>query len=168
MRAPRYVLLFWFGTLFCIDQLLKYYVLSSLAPNETLPILSFLSITATQNHGVTLSFFSSPLALHQYVLSLIALGCLLLIHSHAQKYSKNLIGTLSNAALWAGGLSNLFDRIVRGGVIDYLILHIGPFYWPAVLNLADLLICAGLFGIFMASSTAYHAKKAHQEEHPVH
>ncbi len=43
-----------------------------------------------------------------------------------------------------GGLSNLFDRILYGGVID--IFHIGSFS----LNLADLMIVAGLIWLIFS------------------
>ena len=30
------------------------------------------------------------------------------------------------ALLWAGGVSNLFDRVARGSVVDFMNLGIGP------------------------------------------
>jgi signal peptidase II len=46
-------------------------------------------------------------------------------------------------ALLAGGAAgNLVDRILHGGVTDFLELHAGSFYWPAF-NLADSAITIG-------------------------
>ncbi len=43
-----------------------------------------------------------------------------------------------------GILSNAFDRIFWGGVLDFIRLGLGVFYWPAF-NLADAAIVAGVF-----------------------
>lgn len=45
--------------------------------------------------------------------------------------------------IWAGGTSNLIDRIVRHGrVTDFLVIHVGPIH-TGVFNAADVMIMAG-------------------------
>lgn len=66
---------------------------------------------------------------------------------------------LSNSGLWlafglgaieAGALGNLYDRMRYGRVRDFIDLHWGRYYWPTF-NIADALICAGLFALFIGS-----------------
>jgi signal peptidase II len=53
--------------------------------------------------------------------------------------------------LIAGGIvGNLTDRLARGHVEDFLILHIGDFPLTYVFNLADAAICAGV-GIYIVA-----------------
>jgi len=48
------------------------------------------------------------------------------------------------AMAWAGGMSNLIDRIFReGSVTDFIIIRIGPLH-TGVFNLADVVILLGL------------------------
>lgn len=44
--------------------------------------------------------------------------------------------------LLAGILGNLTDRARLGHVIDFILLHAGPYHWPTF-NVADASICAG-------------------------
>lgn len=46
------------------------------------------------------------------------------------------------ALLWAGGVSNLFDRVMRGSVVDFLNVGIGPLR-TGIFNVADMAIMAG-------------------------
>ncbi len=46
------------------------------------------------------------------------------------------------ALLWAGGISNLFDRVARGSVVDFLNVGIGPVR-TGVFNVADMAIMVG-------------------------
>jgi signal peptidase II len=48
----------------------------------------------------------------------------------------------ASAMIFAGALSNLYDRFTHGAVVDYVAWHCG-FRWP-VFNLADVLIDAGI------------------------
>jgi signal peptidase II len=43
-----------------------------------------------------------------------------------------------------GALSNLFDRVYYGAVIDFIDVYFGYHHWP-VFNLADCSICVGAF-----------------------
>ena len=52
-------------------------------------------------------------------------------------------------ALIAGGAAgNLLDRLLHGGVTDFLELHAGSFVWPAF-NLADTAITVGAFLVIL-------------------
>ncbi len=46
------------------------------------------------------------------------------------------------ALLWAGGVSNLFDRVARGSVVDFLNIGVGPLR-TGIFNVADVAIMAG-------------------------
>lgn len=54
----------------------------------------------------------------------------------------------------SGAISNLFDRLYFGCVIDFINLEI----WP-VFNLADILICVGVFLLIINLNTSYPKKK---------
>jgi len=50
---------------------------------------------------------------------------------------------LGPALLWAGGISNLADRVTRGSVVDFLNLGLGPLR-TGIFNVADVAITAGV------------------------
>jgi len=45
---------------------------------------------------------------------------------------------------WGGAAGNLFDRLLRGYVIDFLDFYFKQYHWPAF-NIADSSICIGTF-----------------------
>ncbi|HEY3861328.1 MAG TPA: signal peptidase II [Verrucomicrobiae bacterium] len=48
------------------------------------------------------------------------------------------------ALIWAGGTSNLIDRVARHGLVtDFVILRVGPLH-TGIFNAADVMIMAGL------------------------
>ena len=49
-----------------------------------------------------------------------------------------------------GAVGNLWDRIVRGAVVDFIDLHQGRYHWP-VFNVADSAITVGVVIIVLAS-----------------
>ena len=57
----------------------------------------------------------------------------------------NLNINLAFALIIASALSNLSDRLIRGGVLDYLSFSMLNYTWPTF-NFADaLIVCAGLY-----------------------
>lgn len=68
-----------------------------------------------------------------FIVSLLCVFLALLIILYLKKLHSNFL-----LLIITGGLSNLFDRLIRGGVVDF----IGLPYLPSF-NLADMVICLG-------------------------
>ncbi len=52
------------------------------------------------------------------------------------------------AVVWAGGMSNLIDRIIRQGqVTDFIFIRVGPLH-TGIFNAADLMIVIGIAALF--------------------
>jgi signal peptidase II len=49
---------------------------------------------------------------------------------------------LALALVLSGALGNMWDRVLRGYVTDFLLVYIGDYQWP-VFNVADSAICVG-------------------------
>lgn len=92
----------------------------------------------TVNTGIAFGLFQSEF----YVFWLEFFFLFVLAGWGVWNYEKKQGGNSSNlgtALVVGGGLSNLFDRVIRGGVLDFLNLGIGPSF-----NFADCFIMAGV------------------------
>ncbi len=63
--------------------------------------------------------------------------------------NNNKIISLSFTVIIAGAIGNLFDRISRGYVVDFLDFNISSYHWPAF-NLADSYISIGFIVIMIS------------------
>lgn len=123
---------------FVIDQIIKSLSLVYLINIPIIP--NILSLTYAKNYGIAFSM------LREKRIIIIAISILLisfLIYVLKKDYiSKNKDTCLVNIAfgiLFGGILGNLFDRIVRGFVIDYI--NVSFF---SIFNLADIAITFGV------------------------
>jgi signal peptidase II len=62
-----------------------------------------------------------------------------------------------------GALGNLWDRLARGRVIDFLLFYVKRYQWP-VFNLADSAIVVGA-GLLVLE-ILFHKSSAHQDSQP--
>ena len=65
------------------------------------------------------------------------------------KNAKNNFEKWGFLIIISGAISNIFDRILNGYVIDFIFLNYQKYYWPAF-NFADIYIT---IGILMLMST---------------
>ena len=107
-------------------------------------IPNFADLVHSVNAGIAFGLFSDSASRWISVLlalssaAVIALLVWLLAEGHAGG-----VQTQIGIALIAGGAAgNLLDRLLYGGVTDFLELHAGSFRWPAF-NLADSAITIG-------------------------
>jgi signal peptidase II len=105
-------------------------------------ITSFLNITRVINNGVSFGLFSE-LLYGQIILSVITIFLLSYIFYLLWLNKDNKILMFSYSLIIGGGLGNLHDRILFGGVFDFIDFHIGTWHYPTF-NIADSCICIGV------------------------
>lgn len=131
---------------FILDRLTKHLVL--LADYHRIELLPFLALVKVWNKGVAFGLFSSADAANLIfaLASALALVVVLYLSRRADALAK-----LGYGLIFGGGLANLVDRIVFGGVLDFIDLHVGGLHWPAF-NIADLAITIGVIVLVFAYS----------------
>ena len=123
--------------LIIIDQIIKIVVRSTMSLGQTIPIVGDLfSIKYIENTGMAFGMMSGS-RLFLVILPIIAMAIIFFLW---KKYGKNYRPVLGIGVIMviAGGLSNVFDRVLLGSVTDYLSLK-----WFAVFNFADICACVG-------------------------
>ncbi len=106
-------------------------------------INQFLSFGLTFNRGINWGFFnSSNPALFTFINITIAAVIIALIgYTYVCWKLKQPI--LANILILAGAVSNYYDRMFHGGVVDFIVLSWEGWSWPAF-NVADAAICLGI------------------------
>lgn len=122
-----------------IDRALKIFMPPLLADGKVVDLVpGFLQLRYVENTGAAFGFLKNSTALLS-VLTAIVLVVLIYFFLFRSKTSNFLRYTL--VLLIAGGLGNLFDRIVYGFVVDYFEFTFVRF---AVFNAADCYITVGV------------------------
>jgi signal peptidase II len=131
--------------IFALDRFSKWLVethVSVLDVHNVIP--GFFDIVHSNNRGVAFSLFhnsTSPwrttLLILAAVVALVVVGYMILRSTGADWMT--LYGL---ALIFGGATGNLFDRVVRGAVTDFLDFYVGEAHWPAF-NVADSAVVIG-------------------------
>lgn len=108
-----------------------------------LHITSFLSFELVLNRGISWGMFHSTNNAVFVIVSLciaIIVGVLCCLAYRNYQYGRCI---LPEVCIIAGAISNLVDRIMYAGVIDFVLLSYGNLSWP-VFNVADVVIVFGV------------------------
>jgi len=127
------------------DQISKHLARTELdLGSVTLPG-GFGELRLTENPGSFLSFGDSLPAPVRLALFTVGTGLgLLALFAYLVRTRLSRNSFLGLALIWAGGTSNLIDRITRQGLVtDFVFLRVGPFH-TGVFNIADVLVMLGL------------------------
>ena len=126
---------FAFFSIFAIDQIIKIIFLNGFDLKT-----KCISLVLAINKGVAFSMFSFLGKNLKYIQLALIIG--LLIYFFKEKiFSKHPI---LSGILFAAAFSNLLDRFLRGGVVDYVYWHCGFNF--AIFNFADVMIDFSILG----------------------
>lgn len=120
-----------------LDQLTKILIRSNFGLGETMPIVGdYARLTFIRNTGTAFSMFENNHLITIGLTTVLIVVCLFFIIGEWKRGSKLTAACAS--FVFAGGISNLIDRIVLGYVTD--MISIGNF---AIFNVADIAVTCG-------------------------
>jgi signal peptidase II len=130
---------------FAADRLTKIWIEASVSMDDTHRIIPGLfDIVHSENRGVAFGFFNDSQS-EWRVLLLVAASLAAVIGVgialwHSEKLTR--ISFWAFALIMGGAAGNLFDRVIRGRVTDFLRFYWGDHEWPSF-NIADSAIVIG-------------------------
>ena len=125
-----------------IDEVFKYLALSRLPEEGSLLIGKVFALGIHKNYGIA---FDIPFA-RELTIFITVLLVALFIHGAIKFYKTIPTYTLASMLIVAGALGNLFDRIVYGFTVDYMIL-----FSRSAINISDLLIITGVAMVLLGT-----------------
>ena len=131
--------------IFFIDRWTKHLVATRIALYSHIQIIpGFFRLTHTENTGAAFSLFAdSPGHWKTGLLIAFSLVAMVIVSVLLWKQQRALTMTGVALSLILGGAAgNLWDRMVSGRVVDFLLIYVGRYQWP-VFNLADSSIVVG-------------------------
>lgn len=135
------------------DRVTKDYAIEHLAgtPGQSL-LADTVRLTYVENPGGFLSLGSEWPSETRFVVFIVGTGVLLLVAClAAARLRWSAPATAAFTLAVSGGVSNVIDRIMRGSVVDFLNVGIGPLR-TGIFNVADVAIMAGA-ALFLFAST---------------
>ncbi len=131
------------GTLiFLLDRITKMAALAWCSESAYV-VNNFLSFQLFFNRGVSWGMFHSDSSFIFAAVSLVIAFITVWLSWHAYKNYKHGYSIIGETCIIAGSLSNIVDRALYHGVIDFIILSYQDFSWP-VFNVADAVIVLGV------------------------
>lgn len=141
----KYSSLFWyvalFGLIFFTDRATKFFALTNRFSRHK--VNSFLSFNLMFNRGISWGMFDSQSSLIFLLISSFILLITLVMAAYAYTRFRSGHNIIGEVMVIAGSLSNILDRILYSGVIDFIVVSFGKWSWP-VFNVADAFIVIGV------------------------
>lgn len=128
-------------------------------PPRLISLTSFLNLTLGFNSGIAFGLFSDFFTEYPALLMGASMGIVFLLLAWASG-TKSLMKATALGLVSGGAIANIWDRIQRGAVTDFIDFHVGEWHWPAF-NLADIAIALGAAGLVIAYLRKPRTKHAH-------
>ncbi len=112
--------------------------------NQTVILNSYITLYKVNNHGIAFSLFDNLSISGLLILNFIILMVLIIIVRELfLNLKKSLLYVIGLSMIFAGGSANFIDRLDDYSVTDFISIHIGNVYFPAIFNFADISISFG-------------------------
>ncbi len=125
-----------------VDQLIKHWAFTELQQLPTIPLIQdVLHLTYSENRGAAFSILYGKTELLMVMNTILLLVLLYLL---VKKKFPHPFAMGSITLIFAGGLGNMIDRVIREGsfVVDYIDFRLINF---AIFNFADICVVCGTF-----------------------
>jgi len=140
---------------FVLDQAVKWWLLAGyrIAEKGRVAVTPFFDLVFVKNPGISYSLFEQDSFMGQILLALFGVVAATALWIWLARGATNGLMAVSLGLIMGGALGNALDRVLIGGVADFISLHAYGFYWY-VFNIADAAIVAGVIGLLYDSLLA--------------
>lgn len=121
----------------------------------------FFDIVEYWNRGISFSLLRQDSDLGRWLLFALKIGAAIGFSVWLWRGVSRTVA-VSLGLLIGGALGNAIDRAAHGAVFDFLVMHVGPFTWPTIFNIADAAIVAGVLVMLYDSLLSRHEPPAAQ------
>ena len=128
------------------------------ASHEWMPVLNIVHVL---NRGAAFSFLHNESGWQRYFFIVIAVVASVFLIFMIRRAESSRAERISYGLILGGALANMFDRIGRGAVVDWIDVHWGPHHWPAF-NIADIGITVG--AALLVSNELFRRKPVRQSD----
>jgi len=128
-----------------LDRWSKHVVAQRIALYSHIQVFpGFFRLTHTENTGAAFSLFADSPAPWKTAMLIAFSGIALVVVSVLlwKNHHAHVVTGIGLSLIMGGALGNLWDRLVRGRVVDFLLFYYKRYQWP-VFNLADSAIVVG-------------------------
>jgi signal peptidase II len=148
--------MWWAVSTLVIDQAYKWWMLAVFRIQDTGPVRvgPFLHLVYLKNKGVSYGLLPLDSELGQWLFAGFAVLAVVAMAVWLARGAASRLMATSLGLIMGGAIGNAIDRVVLGGVADFIQLHAFGYYWY-VFNIADAAIVAGVCGLlydFLAAS----------------
>ncbi|WP_137818240.1 signal peptidase II [Pseudomonas sp. 2FG] len=155
----------WLSVLvFVLDQASKFYFEGALTLHQQIVVIpDYFSWTLAYNTGAAFSFLADSSGWQRWLFALIALGvsAVLVVWLKRLKVEETWLA-IALALVLGGALGNLYDRVMLGHVVDFILVHWqNRWYFPAF-NIADSAIT---LGAILLALDMFKTKKSGEPAH---
>lgn len=138
---------------FIVDISTKIVIEEKLRVGDEIKITEFLNIVHVRNRGSVFGLFSDiesrAFRIAFNTVSIFAIAFLIYFSKFFHGFPFYMIG-----GMLGGALGNIYERLVKGYVVDFIDFHIGEYHWPAF-NIADSTITIGMIVILIYSLSGF-------------
>ncbi len=142
------------GAIFALDMLTKVLTTMFVGYGERITIIpNYFDITYLRNPGAAFSLFANTSSqwLTTKALAVVSLGVMafiahLIIGELRRSKSSKGLGMLVYvySLIFAGAAGNLVDRVFRGEVVDFILVHYKDVYYYPAFNVSDSAVTIGI------------------------
>ncbi len=149
-KRPSEGLYFLFGAaLFFLDRITKFLIVKWGVFNYK--IASFLSFRLQFNRGISWGMLHSDSSIKFFLVSLMTVVVIAALGFYAQEKYMRGFSVIGETIALAGAVSNFFDRMLYGGVVDFISFSWCNWDFP-VFNIADACIVSGIGLVILSFS----------------
>lgn len=140
MKFPYLIVIF---LVIFLDAWTKNLVVQHLPLYSSIQISTFFNLVHWHNYGAAFSFLDMPGGLQRWLFAFISFSVSVVLIVWLIRLPKcDVLLSLGLSFVLGGALGNLWGRLFKGYVVDFLDFHWGNYHWPAF-NIADSAVCVG-------------------------